>query len=75
MVNWIHVLGEEMLDDILAPLLKRTRYLIVDSIDAGGPASYRHNHNFSFLDSMAQRISTVRVSDEPRSLLLFKVTA
>ena len=73
MVNWIHALGEEVLEAILAPLLKRTRYLIVDSIDPGGPASYRHKHDFSFLASVAQRISIERVSGEPRCLLLFKV--
>jgi GalNAc-alpha-(1->4)-GalNAc-alpha-(1->3)-diNAcBac-PP-undecaprenol alpha-1,4-N-acetyl-D-galactosaminyltransferase len=73
MVNWIHAINEVALEGILAPLLNKTRYLIVDSIDADGPQSYRYKHDFSFLKSVAQPVSTVRVLEEARSLVLFKV--
>lgn len=74
LVNWIHGLSAEVLGDMLAPLLRRTGYLIVDAINPDGPSSYRHKHDFSFLASIAQRVSIVPVPGESRSLLLFKVS-
>jgi SAM-dependent methyltransferase len=73
-VNWIHAMSADTLEAMLLPLLKRARYLIVDSIDQNGPISYRHKHDFSFLAQNAQQIATVPVSGEPRNLLLFKVS-
>jgi hypothetical protein len=73
MVNWIHNLSSEKLSELLLPLLPRTRYLILDAIDADGPNSYRHKHDFGFLSPVARRLSASRVQGEPRSFVVFEV--
>ena len=73
MVNWTHNLSPEQLSVCILPLMPRIRYLILDSIDLDAPASYRYRHDFSFLSSVAERVSVTRVIDEPRSFILFKV--
>jgi hypothetical protein len=73
MVNWIHNLSPESLSELLSPLLPRTQYLILDAIDADGPSSYRHKHEFGFLSTVARRVSTSRVQGEPRSFVVFEV--
>ena len=74
MVNWIHNLSPDHLAALLLPLLPRTEYLMLDAIDADGPESYRFKHDFHFLSELAQRVSVIRSTDEPRSFVLFKVT-
>ena len=74
-VNWIHELDEQELTTALAPLLARTRYLIVDRILPGSPASYRYRHGFAFL---AERASVVPIScpSEPhREFLIWDLSA
>jgi hypothetical protein len=73
MVNWIHNLNPDQLAAMLLPLLPRTQYLILDAIDADGPASYGFKHDFSFLSPLAERVSEMRAEGEPRSFILFKV--
>lgn len=73
MVNWIHNLSPEQLEALLLPLLPRTQYLILDAIDADGPASYRFKHEFGFLETFADRVSVTRAVLEPRSFIVFKV--
>jgi hypothetical protein len=73
MVNWIHVLSPERLSELLLPVLPRTRYLILDVIDADGPDSYRHKHDFRFLSTLTHCLSVSRVHGEPRSFIVFEV--
>jgi SAM-dependent methyltransferase len=73
MVNWIHNLSPDRLSEVLLPLLPRIRYLILDAIDADGPNSYRHKHDFSFLSLVTRRLSSSRVLGEPRSFVVFEV--
>lgn len=73
MVNWIHNLSPERLSEFLLPLLPRIRYLILDAIDADGPNSYLHKHDFVFLDKVTSRLSASRVQGEPRSFIVFEV--
>lgn len=73
LVNWIHALRPTQLSDLLAPLLSRSNYLVLDAIDPDGPGSYHYKHDFSFLEGKAERISITRPVDEPRSFHLFKV--
>ena len=72
MVNWIHSLSPEHLAALVVPLLSRTRFLIVDAIDADGPNSYRHKHDFEFLSTLARTRSVSRVPGEPRRLIVFE---
>lgn len=73
MVNWIHNLSPERLSGLLLPLLPKIRYLILDAIDADGPDSYRHKHDFEFLAALTRRLSTSRVQGEPRSFVVLQV--
>jgi hypothetical protein len=73
MVNWIHNLSPERLSELLLPLLPRTRYLILDAIDAESPNSYRHKYDFEFLSTVTRRLSASRVQGEPRSFVVFEV--
>ncbi len=72
MVNWIHSLSPEHLSDLVVPLLPRTRFLIVDAIDADGPSSYRHKHDFEFLSKLARMRSVSRVPGDPRRFIVFE---
>jgi SAM-dependent methyltransferase len=73
MVNWIHDLEPERLRALLMPLLPRTRYLILDAIDADGLQSYRYKHDFGFLSHSAKRVAVARAPNEPRSFVVFEV--
>jgi len=74
MVNWIHNLSSEELTGVLAPLLPRTRYLILDAVDKDAPASYRFRHDLAFLTGRATQLVAVRVPHEPRRFLLFRTS-
>lgn len=73
MVNWIHNLSPSDLEQLLLPLVARTRYLVLDAIDADAPGSYRYKHDFAFLDGVAERLSVTPAPDEPRGFHLFRV--
>jgi hypothetical protein len=73
MVNWIHRLSPDEFAALLLPLLAKTRYLILDAIDADGPSSYRHKHDFAFLAALTRCLRTARVPDEPRTFLVLEV--
>jgi SAM-dependent methyltransferase len=73
MVNWIHNLSVDELASTLAPLLPKTRHLIVDAVDQDAPASYRVRHDFGFLSGKATQLAAIRVSGEPRRFLLWRV--
>lgn len=72
MVNWIHNVSPDDLASALAPLLPRTRHLILDAVDESAAASYRVKHDFAFLAGQAIQIAAVRVADEPRRFLLYR---
>lgn len=75
MVNWIHEISPEQLNELLRPLFPITRYLLLDAVDVSAPDSYRYKHDFSFLRGFAERISVTRPPDEARSFHVFKVVA
>ncbi|CAJ0888483.1 hypothetical protein AMST5_03881 [freshwater sediment metagenome] len=75
LINWIHELSPSELETQLAPLLLRTRYLLLDAIDKDGPVSYRFKHDFKFLDSISNRLSSRRPANEGRSFNLFEIRA
>lgn len=73
LVNWIHGFSPERLADWLKPLLPRTRYLLVDSVDQDGPTGYPYRHDFAFLGDRARCVSELRVAGEPRRFLVYEV--
>lgn len=75
LVNWIHEISPQFLEDILTPLLPRTHYLLLDAIDPDGPSGYRYKHDFAFLGPHARRLSVTRPRGEGRSFHLFEVNA
>lgn len=75
LVNWIHEISPQLLEELVTPLLSRTRYLLLDAIDPGGPDYYRYKHDFTFLDGLACRRSVTRPPDEGRAFHLFEVGA
>lgn len=75
MVNWLHNVSPSELGNLLPPLADRAKYLVFDAMDFDAPASYRYRHDFALLDGVAERVSTTRVPDEPRSFYLFRVIA
>jgi SAM-dependent methyltransferase len=74
MVNWIHNLSSDELAAVLAPLLPRTQYLILDAVDSEAPGSYRFRHDFAFLTGLATQLTAIRVPEEPRRFLLFRAS-
>ena len=72
MVNWIHRLSPEELARLVLPLLARTRYLILDAVDAGALQPDRHRHDFGFLAAVTRPVSTARVPGEPRTFTVFE---
>ena len=75
LVNWIHEISPEELERVMAPVLPRTRYLVLDAIDPDESSGYRFKHDFAFLGGRAQRISITRPPNEGRTFQLFKVMA
>ena len=73
MINWIHNLSPQELEEILLSLAPRLKYMLLDAIDVDGPDSYRYKHDFKFLKGVAERMSITRAPDEPRSFHLFRV--
>jgi hypothetical protein len=74
LVNWIHALSPAALEAALRPLLGRTRYLVLDAIDPDAPgSSYRHRHDFAFLDGQARHLLVAHAPNEARSFHLFEV--
>ena len=70
-VNWTHDFDPVQLEAWLMPLLPRTRYLMLDSIDPGEPA-YPHHHDFDFLRGRARQIASERLGESNRHFLLFE---
>lgn len=72
LVNWIHEISPQQLDEWLAPLLPRTSFLLVDAID---PAltEYRFAHDFAFLHGRAREVQVGRAPNEGRRFLLYEV--
>lgn len=73
LVNWIHDFSPERLNAWLTPLLSRTRFLLLDSVDREGPGGYLYQHTFDFLAGRARCISERRVPGEPRRFLIYEV--
>jgi hypothetical protein len=74
LVNWIHEFSPQQLAEWLEPLLSRTRFLLLDAIDADNPLDYRYSHDFSFLANKARLISQSRAEGEGRRFMLYEVT-
>jgi SAM-dependent methyltransferase len=74
LVNWIHEISPQLLEELLTPLLPRTLYPLLDAIDPDGPSGYKYKHDFAFLSSLAQRRLITRPPDEGRSFHLFEVS-
>ena len=70
-VNWTHDFDPGQLETWLMPLLPRTRYLMLDSIDAGEPG-YSHHHDFAFLRGHVRQIASERLGESNRHFLLFE---
>jgi SAM-dependent methyltransferase len=75
LVNWIHDVSPSELDALLKPLLRRTRFLLLDAIDPDESSGYRYKHDFAFLASKTRRLSIAYPENEGRSLQLFEVLA
>ncbi len=73
LVNWIHEVSPEDLENELSRLLPITRYLVLDAIDPDNTFGYRYKHDFSFLTSRVRRLSVTRHPGEGRSFQLFEV--
>lgn len=73
LINWIHEVSPQALEESLKPLLPRTRFLLVDAIDPEGDRSYRFKHDFAFLDSCTRKLSVTRPPGEGRSFHLYEV--
>lgn len=73
LINWIYDYSPQQLEAWLAPLLPRTRYLLLDAIDADNPLDYRFKHDFAFLAGKVQLLSEIRPPGEGRQFVLFKV--
>lgn len=73
LVNWIHEVSPADLELSLDPLLKRTRFLMLDAIDKGNSFGYRYEHDFAFLDGKAIHLTTSRDPAEGRGFRLYEV--
>lgn len=73
LVNWIHEFSPQQLAIWLQPLMPRTRYLLLDAIDADNPLNYAFKHDFSFLFGTATIVNESRTDGEGRRFLLYKV--
>jgi SAM-dependent methyltransferase len=73
LVNWIHEISPEVLEELVTPLISRTKYLLLDAIDSDGPSGYRYKHDFAFLKSQARLLSITRPENESRTFHLFEV--
>lgn len=74
LVNWIHEVSAAELERDLAPLLGRTKYLVLDAIDASNSFGYRYKHDFAFLAGKARQLAVARHPPEGRSFQLFEVS-
>ena len=73
LVNWIHEISAKRPEGLMAPLLPRTRFLLLDAIDPQASSGYRYKHDFAFLLPHARRLSVTRPLDEDRSFHLFRI--
>ena len=72
-VNWIHDFSPDQLERWLMRKLPTIRYLLVDAIDPSSPLSYRHYHDFSFLEGAAEPVFAGAFGEEHRRFILYKV--
>jgi SAM-dependent methyltransferase len=74
-VNWMHGFPPEQLEQWIAPLLPRVRYLLVDAIVAGTPGNYAYCHDFAFLKDQAREMLVEGAAGEShRRLILWEVS-
>jgi ubiquinone/menaquinone biosynthesis C-methylase UbiE len=72
MSGWIHMISPQQLEEVMQPLLPRTRYLVVDALTGYCPP-HLFRHDFAFLSGRAERISqTVPVNDTVRAYYVYK---
>jgi hypothetical protein len=75
LVNWIHEINPAELEERLSPLLRKTRYLLLDAIDVDNDYGYQYKHDFAFLSGKASLVSVSRCPGEGRSFRLFYVNS
>ena len=69
----IHDFSPDQLERWLMRKLPTIRYLLVDAIDPSSPLSYRHYHDFSFLEGAAEPVFAGAFGEEHRRFILYKV--
>lgn len=74
LVNWIHEYSPEQLASWLMPLLKRTKHILLDSINlSNANGDYKFKHDFKFLSEFSELILEVQPCGEDRSFKLYKL--
>jgi SAM-dependent methyltransferase len=72
-LNWLHDFAPEQVAAWLVPLLPRTRHVLVDRVEPTSPLSYRHHHDFAFLDGWAVATRIEEFGEEHRRFILYEV--
>jgi SAM-dependent methyltransferase len=71
-INWIHNLSPDEMEQLIASLIDRVSYFLLEAITPGEPG-YRFYHDFSFLNGRAVLVDAAPGGiGEPRTLMLFK---
>lgn len=73
LVNWIHELAPEELEQLIIPLVPRTRFLLLDAIYASNDCRYRYKHSFDFLRPFADPVRTFNMPEEGRSFIVMQI--
>jgi SAM-dependent methyltransferase len=70
---WLHDFAPDQVEAWLTPLLPRVRYVLIDRVEPTSPLTYRHHHDFAFLDALAVATRTERFGEEHRHFILYEV--
>ena len=72
-VNWPHDFSPDQLERWIVPLLPRVKFLLVDKVDATSPSTYRHYHDFAFLNGLATPTRVESFGERHRRFFLYQV--
>ncbi len=72
-LNWMHELTAAEVEALIVPVLQRVRYLLLDKVHESSPLSYRHYHDFAFLERRAETVAVDRCGEAHRSFVLYRV--
>jgi 2-polyprenyl-3-methyl-5-hydroxy-6-metoxy-1,4-benzoquinol methylase len=71
-LNWIHNLSADKIEDFLKPFYKRVNYFLLEGINEG-EKNYKYHHKFTFLEGHAKLINAIDGGiGEARKLMLFE---